>query len=69
MHSTIHIEIEESQMECDVPFGEERHWKIINRVAIVAIDASIKNNKIGGCWIITDEAKSVHAENRLYHKE
>ena len=43
--------------------------KIENRIAIAATDASVKDDKIGGYWIMTDKFKRIHVENRLCHEE
>ena len=47
VHSAFHTEIAESQIDYNMPFGEEIKRRIENGSVIVAIDASVKDEEIG----------------------
>ena len=51
-----------------LPFNNAITIKIEQRLAIAATDASVKDGKLRGYWIITNLAKISEWENRLYSK-
>ena len=68
IHSIFYAAIEESQIDYVMPFGEEITKRIEEGRAIAATDASVKNNEMGGCQILTDITKGVIVENKMYYK-
>jgi len=50
-------------------FGEEIAKRIEEGRAIAATDASVKNDEMGGCWILTDITREVIVKNKMCHKQ
>ena len=48
------IEIKSSSYEINIPFNDEITESIRQGTAVTASDASMKDNYIGGCWIIAN---------------
>ena len=59
MHSIFPIDIEANTDDMNIPFDIEISSSIMQRTAVAATDVSVKNYSMGGCWIITNVAKSV----------
>ena len=60
----------ENENESDplVPFDSEVTNSIMNKTLYAATDASVKDLKMGGCWIIEDKEKTFRKERIVYHK-
>ena len=63
------ISINEVNKEINIPFNKEIMISIMQRKAVAATNASVKEFSIGGFWIITNNDKRVRTENVLYHKK
>lgn len=63
------IDIEANTNDADMPFDSKILSSIIQRTAVAATDALVKDYNMGGCWIIVNVAKSVKKENMICHKQ
>ena len=67
-HGIIQVQTEISSQEWVQPFGEDIAASIEEMKAFAATDASVKDGKMGDCWIIANNVNKDVLSRDLHHK-
>ena len=68
IYGILHINARNNQNEWIQGFRDEIVKSIEERRAFAASDASVKNGKMAGCWIIANESEVDLENHEIYHK-
>ena len=67
VYGTFHVHMEETEIRY-FPFNNEITKSIQENKAVAATDASVKDDEMGGVWMLTDTKRTFEISNELYHK-
>ena len=68
-YGTFHVRDEGIKNDWNPVFNESITISIENEMAVAATDASTKDGRMGGSWIIGDKDNRRLLGNKLYHKD
>ena len=61
------IQSKSSNQEISILFNDQITESIQQEIAVAALDVSVKDNQMGGCWIIANLNSKMLLSNTLYH--